>query len=130
MRCPEMGLIHRRASGPRLLQKATAPAQLDLRLSRPAKLTARDVVQRHLLGVLPPGVPPSFSRIDSAEFQGSGRGRTAVAALIMVDGLPATVEVFAWGAGCSGHRWLKWEGDALFFEDGRWQRDADQAKAA
>jgi hypothetical protein len=48
----------------------------------------------------------------------------------MLDGLRSTVEVFGWGPGCAGHRWLKWEGDHLSFEEGRWMRVHDEVDMA
>jgi hypothetical protein len=84
---------------------------------------AADHIRTHLQSVLPPGEPPNFTCIKSAEFKGTGRRRTAIGDLLMVDGSSATVEVFGWGVGGFGHRWLKWEGPALFFENGKWQRD-------
>jgi hypothetical protein len=88
------------------------------------KHTAESVIRTHFLGVLPPNVPPNFSAIEGAEFRGTGRARTAVGRLTMADGLSSTVEVFAWGSGCAGHRWLSWEGDPLSYEDGQWRRVA------
>lgn len=125
-RCPEMRQNRRRA-----VPKTPAPTQqMALKFGRPMKRTAANVVSEHLLGVLPTGVPPGFTSIDSAEFRGAGRKRTAVAVLTMIDGLKSTVEVFGWGAGCAGHRWLAWEGDDLSFEDGRWQRVRDDVEIA
>jgi hypothetical protein len=98
--------------------------------------TAADIVARHLLDVLPKGVPPSHREIVSARLVGSGRSRTAVAELIMFDGAHATVEVFSWGhqgpvrhghvpssVKQYGHRWLVWNGPAACFENGQWKRD-------
>lgn len=112
-RCPELALRPRRRG------RAAVPVvagQYAFRFRPPAPDTAESAVRSHLLAVLPPGIPPSFARIEAAEFQGRGRSRTAVAKLTMCDGLAATVEVFSWGHGCAGHRWLAWEGAPLFAE--------------
>lgn len=101
------------------------PGQTALVFGKPKPLTAAAIVERHLLSVLPPGVPPQFSVIKLAEFRGRGPKRTAVAWLTMVDGLSATIEVFGWGAGCSGHRWLEWDDPAIFWDGKDWQRDVE-----
>lgn len=99
--------------------------------ARKPKPTDRDLVDHHMRGVLPPGVPPSYRNIISAGFVGSGKKRTIVAELEMFDGERAVVEVFSWGKHdgrpCSGHRWLAWSGAPCFFEDGAWKRDVDGA---
>lgn len=81
---------------------------------------AKDFVDAHLRGCLPPGVPPSYRSIVSAEFVGRGRERRAVAGLVMFDGLPAQVSVRAWGI--PGHRFVDLPGGDVSFEDGRWIR--------
>lgn len=130
-RCPEMSRIGKgRPKQIRPTSKEAAPAdQLDLRFSRIKKVTAFDEVKAHLLDVLPPGVPPSYKDILSAEYVGSGRKRTAVAELVMFDGERAVVEVFWWGSfdsvKCYGHRWLVWNGPAAYFEGGEWKRDTE-----
>jgi hypothetical protein len=107
----------------RVARKASAPpAQAELRLSPPKRLRPDDLVRRHFASCSPEGVPASYREITHSEYRGAGKRRTAVASLVMVDGLQATVEVFGWGDGCVGHRWLEWEGADLAFEDGRWQR--------
>lgn len=81
-------------------------------------------VTEALLGVLPPGVPPSFIEITRAAFEGSGRNRKVVADLVMVDGLPATVEV--WNAGpCTAHRWTNFPGGNLYWNARAWVRETD-----
>lgn len=85
-------------------------------------LAAERYIRAALIAVLPEGVPPSFSAIHNARFEGSGRRRAATASLTMIDGLSATVRV--WQAGpCTAHSYPTMEGGALFYEDGRWQRD-------
>lgn len=113
-RCPEMTRKKYRAV---TKKPASQPDQLFLRLSPPKKLTADDVVRSHMLSVFPPSVPPPYSEIVSAEFSGVGRKR-----LTMFDGLKSTVEVFLWGAGAAGHRWLAWDGGDASLEAGRWVR--------
>lgn len=88
--------------------------------------SAAEAVRLVLMAALPPGSPPSFREIAAARFTGSGRGRVAVADLVMFDGLPATAEVFAGGKMLGhtvwGHRWTKMAGGPCVLEDGRWQR--------
>ena len=85
-------------------------------------MSAREIVQETLLNVLPPGVPPSFVSITSARFDGRNR---IDARLIMVDGLPAAVNLTRWALGWS-HRFTEMPGGALSFENGEWVRVADE----
>jgi hypothetical protein len=119
-RCPEM--IWKRPAKRQKTVQTVPHGQLLLRLAKPPSMTAEGVVRKHMLSILPVLVPPSFTSINDAEFRGTGRRRTAVARLTMFDGLDATVEVFAWGQGAAGHRWLAWDGGDTSFEDGLWVR--------
>ncbi|WP_374453784.1 hypothetical protein [Phenylobacterium sp.] len=91
--------------------------------------TAASVVRDTLLAVLPPGVPPSFDRIVSARFIGTGRRRIASADLVMFDGSPATVEVWIAGV-CTAHRWTSMPGGSAFWDGDAWRRDVEIAEAA
>lgn len=115
-RCPEMQRPVRRTP------KSKRTGQLDLRFKGPAKPRPEDIVRKHLLDVLPPGAPPGFTSISDAELWDAGAKRSAVATVTMMDGLKSRVEVFGWGVGLAGHRWLSWEGGDLCFEGGRWIR--------
>ena len=117
-RAPEMRRIKRRKIEHR------APAGQDVfAFAKPRKVTAAEVIERHLLAVLPAGVPPSFQSITDAQFTGLGRSRIAAATVLLVDGETVGVEVFGWTAGLMGHRWTNWSGPALYFEGGQWRRD-------
>jgi hypothetical protein len=129
-RCPEMRTLRpnvRRALKP--ASRTLKPiGQMEMAFRKTAKATAEEVVQKHLLRVLPPGVPPNFQSIDRAWFENSGRRKVAVAEMTMVDGLRATVEVFRWeavGVSWGGHGWRNWQGPALYFEGGEWRRDSE-----
>lgn len=90
---------------------------------RAKPLDASSLVEKHLADCLPPGTPPYHRAILTARYVGTGRKRVAIANVEMFDGLPATVEVFRWGANAFGHRWTAMEGGAVYFEDDRWHRD-------
>lgn len=83
--------------------------------------SAEATIRQVLLSVLPPGATPSFRKIVSARFVGQ---RKVVAELEMVDGLPASVEAWQWRPDGWAHRWLRFDGGDLFWENGRWQRAA------
>ena len=80
-------------------------------------------VDRALRACLPPGVPPSYSSIDSASYVSSQPKHEAVADVTMFDGQPGRVRVWLWSrAGSWAHEWLS-TGDAhCSFEGGRWIR--------
>lgn len=84
-------------------------------------MSATETVRSVLLSVLPPGVPPSFSKIASAHFTGSGKRRVATADLEMFDGLSATVECWCYGPGWA-HRWTSMIGGDIFREGDQWKR--------
>lgn len=91
---------------------------------------AKAFVERALLDVLPPDVPPSWSSIDSARYVGTGRRREAHAELTMFDGRPAKVRVWFWDKGSTScaHEWTDpGHGEPCGFEDGRWQRFPEDA---
>lgn len=83
-------------------------------------MKANSFVADRLMACLPPGVPASYREITSARFEGTGANRMAVADLIMIDGLPAKVQVSTWGL--MPHRFTHLPGGHLTFEDGRWIR--------
>lgn len=85
--------------------------------------SAQQFVADYLQGLLPPGTPPNWREIDGAKFVGFGQHVEALANLTMVDGLRAKVCIRRWSRGMLGHRWIDWEGEALFFENGAWQRE-------
>lgn len=95
-------------------------------------MTAEELVAEHLAACLPLDTPPSYRRIVSARFVGTGRKRVAVAELEMFDGQPAKVEVHEYGKGGYGfggssHRWLEMEGGNACYWNGRWQREQEVA---
>ncbi|MGX5776955.1 hypothetical protein [Methylorubrum zatmanii] len=87
---------------------------------------AEILIRDHLIGCLPPGVPPSFRRIVSACFDGVGHKRKAVGHMEMFDGRPATVEVFQWAPNAWGHRWSDMPGGACSWEGSCWVRCDDE----
>ena len=88
--------------------------------------SAETLIREHLIGCLPPGSMPSFRRIISAAFDGTGRKRKAIGRLEMFDGQPATVEVFQWGPNAWGHRWADMPGGACSLEPSGWVRCDDE----
>ena len=87
-------------------------------------MIAADYVSAALLACLPDGVPPSFSAVVTAGWEGRAPYRIATASLIMFDGQPATVQVRQVGP-CTSHRFTDLPGGACSFEDGRWVRVID-----
>lgn len=81
---------------------------------------AAQFIDTHLRACLPPGVPPSYSKIVQAVFVGRGKDRQALADLIMFDGLPAKVMIRT--TGLKPHRFIDLPGGDVSFEDGRWIR--------
>jgi hypothetical protein len=87
---------------------------------------AASLITEHLASCLPPDVPPSYQSISNARLAGYGKGRRAIADLIMFDGKAAQIEVTE-RDGMRRHRWISLEGGAVFFENGRWQRESEPA---
>lgn len=78
---------------------------------------------------LPTDVPPSFTEIEAAYWEGRGRQRKAVGRLRMFDGQPAIVEV--WSSGfCTGHRFTEMPGGDCSYEGDRWMRVTDTKEFA
>lgn len=74
---------------------------------------------------LPDGVPLSFE-LTSARWLRKGNGRRAEASVVMFDGQPATLEVWAWSSeGGHAHMWKDMPGGDATFEGGRWVRVSD-----
>lgn len=86
-------------------------------------MDAATYVRASLLDCLPEGVPPSFSEIVSARWEGRAPRRIAVASLTMFDGQPGTVEVRQVGP-CTSHRFTELPGGDCSFEGGQWVRVA------
>lgn len=87
-------------------------------------MTPAEIVDKHLRGCLPPGVPPSYSKVIWAEQKMKGRRPVWEALLLMFDGKPGRVEVFKGGRGVEiwGHRWTDLPGGSCSYEGGRWIR--------
>lgn len=102
--------------------------ELDVRApqKQALKLSAADEVRRILSDVLPADVPPFFARIVSARRDGK---RQIVAELEMFDGLRAEIEVWQWNPQAWAHRWTRFEGSDISWEDGRWTRVTHNAAA-
>ena len=75
-----------------------------------------------LMSVLPPGVPPSFNKILSSHWVGTGRKCIAVATLEMFDGLTATVECKSHGWGICSHKWTSMDGGDISWNGSKWER--------
>lgn len=88
--------------------------------------TAAILVAEHLASCLPPGVPPSYQSITNAKLAGYGKGRRAIANLVMFDGKAARIEVTE-RDDFRKHRWLLLEGGDVAFENGCWQRVSEAA---
>ena len=84
-------------------------------------MEAAAYVRAALLDCLPDGVPPSFSEIVSARWEGRAPRRIAVASLTMFDGHPGVVEVRQVGP-CTSHRFTDLPGGDCSYEGGRWVR--------
>lgn len=82
---------------------------------------AAEVVRETLMGIQPPGNPPSFKEVVNARTIGKGRHRQIIADMVMFDDRPAQVklETFQWGWSV---QWLSLPGGAISLEDGRWLR--------
>lgn len=78
------------------------------------------IVDEHLRGCLPPGVPPSYREILGAQAAGRGKPKQIEAHLIMFDDLPAAVLLTKWKMGWS-HRWFM--SSAVYWGNGRWHRE-------
>ena len=88
------------------------------------KESASSFIDNALRAALPPDVPPSFTRIVSARWTGTGRKRVAEAELTMFDGQPAKVRVWRYGSypDALAHTFHDLTGGDVSFEDGRWIR--------
>lgn len=79
-----------------------------------------------LTSVLPPGVPPSFNKILSSHWVGTGRKRIATATLEMFDGLTASVECWNYGRkewiDGWAHRWTSMDGGDISWNGSNWER--------
>lgn len=91
-------------------------------------MNAAEHIDQALRDCLPPGVPTSYSAIESAYWDGRGRARKAVGRLRMFDGQPATVEVFQAGV-CTGHRYTEMPGGNAYYDGKAWLRDLDARPA-
>lgn len=85
-------------------------------------MTAAEMIIAHMASCLPLGAPLSFT-IDRARFEGTGRGRSAIADVTMFDRVPGRVEVFQWGHGQFGHRWISVGGADCFLGPLGWARE-------
>lgn len=100
--------------------KDSVPTAQDETMTTNVRVVA--YIDRALRDCLPPGIPPSYTAIECARWDGRGRARKAVGQLRMFDGQPATVEVFEAGV-CTGHRYTEMPGGNAYYEGGRWLRD-------
>lgn len=85
-----------------------------------------EIVDTHLRGCLPPGVPPSYRQITRARWAEDRRKRRVIEAdLVMFDGAFASVRVtehrMLFGEVVRSHRFVM--ETAVFWEDGAWHRD-------
>jgi hypothetical protein len=103
--------------------------QADLLIPKPKPPTAAEKIERYLLGILPPGTPPSYVAITDARSRWDGRKHTLTAELTLIDGDTCTVEVVQWQRGgilWNSHSYPRWNGPALYWDGHQWVRDAKE----